>query len=169
MRFQRCSDNSFELTTESPDETFAAGRITGGRLCPGMLLLLRGPLGMGKTRFVQGIGDALGFHGVKSPTFIIMREYNGKTPFLHADLYRIEDRDEADSLGIEEYLDDGFAAAVEWAERWETPPSAKRIDIEFSGSGEERRLVFTMRGSEIQKEFAALADDIKSLAVTGEI
>ncbi len=168
MRFQRCSDSSFVLTTGSADETFAAGRITGGHLCPGMLLLLKGSLGMGKTKFVQGIGDALGLHGVKSPTFIIMREYNGNTPFLHADLYRIEDKNEADSLGIEEYLDDGFAAAVEWAERWETPPSEKRIDIEFSGSGDERLLVFTMNGCKIREEFTALADDLKSIALTEE-
>lgn len=169
MKFLSCSDSSFELITESPDETFAAGSVTGRHLCPGMLLLLKGSLGMGKTKFVQGIGDALGASGVKSPTFIIMREYKGKLPFLHADLYRIEDSEEVDCLGIEDYLDDGFAAAVEWAERWENPPSAGRIDIEFEGSGDERRLIFTLRGDETGKEFAAIAQDMRSIALTEEL
>ena len=83
------------------------------RSIPACLILLKGELGMGKTRFTQGIGRAVGYDRVKSPTFVIMNEYDAKVPFLHVDLYRLEDEDEIESLGIEEYLDDGFAAAVD--------------------------------------------------------
>ena len=106
MKFLSSCANSFSIISESADDTFLAGRALGESLYPGLLILLKGELGMGKTRFTQGIGRALGYDRVKSPTFVIMNEYDADVPFLHADLYRLEDEDEIESLGIEEYLDD---------------------------------------------------------------
>lgn len=168
MKFRRYSDNSFSAATSSPEETFSLGKTLGENICPGLLLLLKGTLGMGKTKFTQGIGAALGAFGVKSPTFVIMREYDVGAPFLHVDLYRIDDEAEIESLGIEEYLEEGFAAAVEWAEKWKNPPDECRIDVEFAGSGENRLLTFTLCGEEARGTFEALAENIEKGSQTEE-
>ena len=166
MKFLSSCANSFSIISESADDTFLAGRALGESLYPGLLILLKGELGMGKTRFTQGIGRALGYDRVKSPTFVIMNEYDADVPFLHADLYRLEDEDEIESLGIEEYLDDGFAAAVEWAERWRERPE-KRLEVELlpvPGDAEARTLVFEAFG----KREAELLAVIKEKLFPGE-
>lgn len=166
MKFLSSCGNSFSIISESPDDTFAAGRALGEALYPGLLILLKGELGMGKTRFTQGIGRAVGYDRVKSPTFVIMNEYDAEVPFLHADLYRLEDEGEIESLGIEEYLDDGFAAAVEWAERWRERPE-ERLEVEFlpvPGDAEARTLVFEAFG----KRESALLAEIKEKIFPGE-
>lgn len=166
MKFLSSCANSFSIISESADDTFLAGRTLGESLYPGLLILLKGELGMGKTRFTQGIGRALGYDRVKSPTFVIMNEYDADVPFLHADLYRLEDEDEIESLGIEEYLDDGFAAAVEWAERWRERPE-ERLEVELlpaPGDTEARTLVFEAFG----KREAELLAVIKEKLFPGE-
>lgn len=166
MKFLSSCANSFSIISESADDTFLAGRALGESLYPGLLVLLKGELGMGKTRFTQGIGRALGYDRVKSPTFVIMNEYDADVPFLHADLYRLEDEDEIESLGIEEYLDDGFSAAVEWAERWRERPE-ERLEVELlpvPGDAEARTLVFEAFG----KREAELLAVIKEKLFPGE-
>lgn len=162
MKFLSSCANSFSIISESPDDTFAAGRALGESLYPGLLILLKGELGMGKTRFTQGIGRALGYDRVKSPTFVIMNEYDADVPFLHADLYRLEDEDEIESLGIEEYLDDGFAAAVEWAERWRERPE-ERLEVELlpvPGDAEARTLVFEAFGKREAELLAVIREKL---------
>ena len=149
MKYLIFCDNSLTIVSESPKETFEAGRALGELLYPGLPIMLKGELGAGKTRFVQGIGNAIGYDRVKSPTFVIMNEYEANVPFLHVDLYRLENEDEIEALGIEEYLKDGFAAAVEWAERWrESPP--ERLEVEISrvdGEDDAREISFKAFGN----------------------
>ncbi|MEG1913063.1 MAG: tRNA (adenosine(37)-N6)-threonylcarbamoyltransferase complex ATPase subunit type 1 TsaE, partial [Cloacibacillus sp.] len=121
MKFHIHSDKTLRVATNCPQETYELGRRLGALAFPGLLVLLNGTLGVGKTKFTQGFGAALGYSRVKSPSFIIMSEYDGPLPMLHADLYRLERSYEAETLGIEEYLEDGFTALVEWAERWSKP------------------------------------------------
>lgn len=166
MKFLSSCANSFSIVSESPDETFLAGCALGESLYPGLLILLKGGLGMGKTRFTQGIGRAVGYDRVKSPTFVIMNEYDADVPFLHVDLYRLEGEGEIESLGIEEYLDDGFSAAVEWAEKWRGRPE-KRVEVEFlpvPDNAEARRLAFEAFG----KREAELLAEIKEKLFHGE-
>ena len=166
MKFLSSCANSFSIISESADDTFLAGRALGESLYPGLLILLKGELGMGKTRFTQGIGRAVGYDRVKSPTFVIMNEYDAKVPLLHVDLYRLEDEDEIESLGIDEYLDDGFAAAVEWAERWRERPE-ERLEVEFlpvPGDAEARTIVFEAFG----KREAELLVKMKDKILPGE-
>lgn len=143
MRFQRWSDSRAVLTTESAEETQELGAIAGCCAYPGLTVLLCGGLGMGKTQFTQGVGRALGFDRVKSPTFIIVSEHDGKLPLVHVDLYRLEESD-VDSLDLDEYIYDGSLLVVEWAERWRTPPD-DRWDVSFEApDGTEGPRVITV-------------------------
>ncbi len=108
-----------ELTwrSSSPDETEAFGRRIGSLLAPGDMVSLRGDLGSGKTVLVRGICAALGCaEDVKSPSFILVREYEGKFPVFHIDLYRLADAREWRTLGVDDRLEEGIAL-VEWGDR----------------------------------------------------
>ncbi|MCF0247614.1 MAG: tRNA (adenosine(37)-N6)-threonylcarbamoyltransferase complex ATPase subunit type 1 TsaE [Synergistes sp.] len=166
MKFLSFSEDSITIISENDSETFAAGQALGEAAFPGLLILLKGTLGMGKTRLTQGIGAALGISRVKSPTFIIMSEHNGKLPLLHADLYRLEDESEIDALGIEECLDDGFVGVVEWAERWGSVRESERIDVEFSPvseSDDARLLKITCLGESPRAAFQKFSKKIESM------
>ncbi|MDA0216809.1 MAG: tRNA (adenosine(37)-N6)-threonylcarbamoyltransferase complex ATPase subunit type 1 TsaE [Actinobacteria bacterium] len=80
---------------ESEDQMRQFGFLLGQELKAGDLLVLKGPLGAGKTTLTQGIGGALGITEITSPTFIIAREHAGPIPFIHVDLYRLLGSDTA--------------------------------------------------------------------------
>ena len=82
----------------------------------GEIILLNGDLGAGKTTFTKAFCKALGItENVTSPTFTFMREYHGKFPIYHFDMYRVTDEDELYELGLHEYLEseDGICL-IEW-------------------------------------------------------
>ncbi len=84
---------------------------------PGVVLL-EGEVGAGKTCFVRGMLDRLGWEGpVTSPTYALMQEYPTSPPLVHLDLYRLEDPEEIWELGVEEWLEQEAWIAVEWADR----------------------------------------------------
>jgi tRNA threonylcarbamoyladenosine biosynthesis protein TsaE len=111
-----------ELRSASVEETRRLGQLLGTLVQPGDVVLLEGNLGAGKTALAQGIGRGLGIaDAVNSPTFTILKEYAGRLPLYHFDLYRIDDPDELFSLGFEDYLDGEGVCVVEWAERAAEP------------------------------------------------
>jgi len=99
-----------------------AGEQFASLLSPGDTVLLSGPLGAGKTTFVQGVARGLGVtERVTSPTFTMVREHpchneRGVATLLHADLYRIESVDEAIDLALGELVEESAVALVEWGE-----------------------------------------------------
>ena len=101
-----------------PEDTRALGRALGESLAGPLCLSLEGDLGAGKTCFAQGAGDGLQVQeAVVSPTFVLVAEYEGRLPLLHADCYRLEPADAA-GIGLEEALETWPGLAlVEWAER----------------------------------------------------
>jgi tRNA threonylcarbamoyladenosine biosynthesis protein TsaE len=104
----------------SPDEatTRAIGAALAGVLGPGDVVGLNGDLGAGKTRLVQGAADALGAEGpVLSPTFMLVREYDGEPPVHHVDAYRLSGPLELEDLGLEDVLSADAVVFVEWADR----------------------------------------------------
>ena len=104
----------------SADETTtrAIGAALAGVLDPGDVVGLNGDLGAGKTRLVQGAADALGAQGpVLSPTFMLVREYDGDPPVHHVDAYRLSGPLELEDLGLEDVLSPDAVVFVEWADR----------------------------------------------------
>jgi len=129
-----------EVETASAEETEAEGERVGHALKAGDLLLLVGPLGAGKTTFVRGLARGAGsVDAVASPTFVLVRNYRGRIPLAHIDLYRLNRAPELRDLGLDELLDEG-AVVVEWGDRLEAP-GAKVVTIEPLG-GDRRRLRF---------------------------
>ena len=88
------------LETNSPQETFSAGRQLGEKAFPGQVITLTGDLGVGKTVFTQGLAKGLGIEEpVNSPTFTIVQVYDeGRLPLYHFDVYRIGDIEDGVSL-----------------------------------------------------------------------
>lgn len=111
------------MISHSPEETRAAGRHVAALVQKGDRILLTGPLGSGKTTFVQGLAEGLGVHGAAtSPSFVLVHEYvigNRQSILRHIDLYRLPDPAvDMEHVGLHELLDDREAITViEWAER----------------------------------------------------
>jgi len=121
----------------------AATEAFGARLAtlvePGDIVTLTGPLGAGKTSIARGLLAALGLAGeAPSPSFAIVQPYappEVRMPVLHVDLYRIEDPDEIEELGLDEALADSLLI-VEWPERapglW---PDALALSLTIESDG----------------------------------
>ena len=107
-----------KIITKTPEETFGLAKKIGQKLAQGCTIALDGDLGAGKTVFVQGLAAGIGIEKpILSPTFNIVRQYSGRLPFNHFDVYRIESSDELCEIGFFEYLRDGQVTVIEWAEK----------------------------------------------------
>jgi tRNA threonylcarbamoyladenosine biosynthesis protein TsaE len=106
--------------TRSASETVQIGKTIGNRLLPGDVVALVGELGAGKTQFIKGLAAGVGIGNVtyvSSPSFILIHEYPGETPFYHIDLFRLEREEEAQELGLEDYFQGRGITAIEWADK----------------------------------------------------
>ena len=125
---------------------FSLGQRLGAQLRAGDLILLNGPLGAGKTVLVQGIGAALGFNDVTSPTFVISRIHKGALSLIHVDAYRL-----LESGNAALYLDDldldtpreSAVTVIEWGGEESARLSDDRLEIDIDRSAEDR--VVTIR------------------------
>lgn len=106
------------IETATREETLALGVKIGEQALPGTIICVDGDLGAGKTVLAQGIAKGLGIsEQVVSPTFTILQEYrDGRIPFYHFDVYRIEDPDEMYEVGFEDYFYGDGICMIEWAE-----------------------------------------------------
>ena len=122
-----------EFHTKSPAETRAIAETFASSLRGGEVIALQGDIGVGKTVFTKGLAAGLGItSNVTSPTFNIVRQYNGRLPLYHFDVYRITDPDEMLEIGFEEYLYSGAVVVIEWPEliSYLIPQDAITITIE---------------------------------------
>ena len=114
-----CYHESMICTTYSEEETFALAARMAEHARPGQIYALDGDLGAGKTVFCRGFAEGLGVTElVNSPTFTIIQEYTtGRLPLTHFDVYRIEEIEELDEIGADEYFYGKGICLIEWAER----------------------------------------------------
>lgn len=131
---------AYEWTLSGVEETHRFAESLAAHLQPGDFLALEGDLGAGKTTFTQGLGRGLGVRQVvNSPTFTIIKEYQGRLPFYHMDVYRVED--DVDSLGLDDYFFGEGVCVVEWASLIEEVLPADRLTVYLRVAGEDRRLI----------------------------
>ncbi|AIF42398.1 tRNA (adenosine(37)-N6)-threonylcarbamoyltransferase complex ATPase subunit type 1 TsaE [Virgibacillus sp. SK37] len=107
-------------------------------LKPGDVITLEGDLGAGKTTFTKGLAEGLGVkRSVSSPTFTIIKEYEGELPLYHMDVYRLEYSDE--DIGFDEYFNGNGISVVEWASFIEDYLPFERLEINISYIDEQSR------------------------------
>ena len=122
-----------EYISHSPDDTIAFGKKVAEEVSSGDILCLEGDLGAGKTHFVKGLAAGLGISSgqVRSPTYTLINEYDGRLPLYHFDCYRMESPQEALEIGAEEYFYREGVSVIEWPGRIAPliPPEALWISI----------------------------------------
>ena len=125
----------------SAQEMFDLGKRLGAQLRSGDLILLNGPLGAGKTVLVQGMGAALGFTEVTSPTFVISRIHKGPLSLIHVDTYRLLESGKAalylDDLDLDSARESAVTV-IEWGGEESARLSDERLEIDIDRSDEER-------------------------------
>jgi tRNA threonylcarbamoyladenosine biosynthesis protein TsaE len=134
--------DSLTLTAATAAELQAIGERLGRLLAAGDVLALIGPLGAGKTTFVQGLARGLEVppdRHVASPTFALVNEHPGRVPLVHADLYRINDARELDELGLADAFDRA-AVAIEWLDRFPDAAPTERLEIEIAIARDDARV-----------------------------
>lgn len=103
-----------KYTTNSVNETIDLGERIGTAIKSGAVVSLTGDLGVGKTAFTKGLALGLGIEDtISSPTFTLMKEYEGRLDLKHIDAYRLEGVD-SDSLGLFDLMDDRTVIVIEW-------------------------------------------------------
>jgi tRNA threonylcarbamoyladenosine biosynthesis protein TsaE len=112
------TNSELPLTSHSVEQTQSLGRYLGELARAGDIFLLSGNLGSGKTSLTQGIAWGLDVKEYAfSPTFVLIREYHGRLPLYHVDLYRLESCEEIIDLALEEYFNASGVCVIEWAEK----------------------------------------------------
>lgn len=126
--------------TTSVAATRELAGVVAGLARPGDLLLLVGDLGAGKTAFTQGFAGALGIdEPITSPTFTLVRSYKGRLKLHHLDVYRLENVQEAEDLGLGELMEDGVTL-IEWGDTIAPALPADYLEIRFEyGEDDDER------------------------------
>ena len=139
-------------------ETTAIGAKVASYLKGGEVIYLKGELGTGKTTLVRGALNKLGFVGnVKSPTYTIVEPYSIDNHVVyHFDLYRLNDPEELESLGIRDYCDGQSICFFEWPEKGENLTPNADINLLLSYTKEGRNVELTAT-TEIGKSILATA------------
>jgi len=139
----------YKITTKSEAETVEIAQNIESEKFENMIITLSGDLGSGKTVFTKGFAHGLGIDDITSPTFNIIKEYDGELPLYHMDVYRLEGNIE--NLGIQEYFTKGGIVIIEWADMISEYLPEKRLDIKIKIVDENTRvLVFIPHGEEYQ-------------------
>jgi tRNA threonylcarbamoyladenosine biosynthesis protein TsaE len=157
------SRNPERWISRSPEDTREAARGLARALRGrGLVIALVGPLGAGKTAFVQGLAEGLGIGPapVASPTFVLASEYvaPGGLRLAHVDLYRIESAAELDAAGFRDLLAPEVVLAVEWADRFPEALPADRLELRIARApgdpGTQREILAVGLGSAADRVLA---------------
>ena len=129
----------YERTINSEQETEMLALQIADQLKPADVLTLEGDLGAGKTTFTKSVAKGLGItRNVNSPTFTILKQYEGRLPLNHLDVYRLEGTDE--DLGWDELFYGDAVSIIEWAHLIEEDLPPERLAIQIKRLGEDKRI-----------------------------
>ncbi len=145
------------MVVYSAQQTRELGKRLGELCFENCVITLSGDLGAGKTTLTQGLAQGLGIQGtISSPTFTILKIYQGRLPLYHFDAYRLEGSDE--DLGFEEMIDGDGVAVIEWPEFMsrEIPEEVLRITMRRVEE-DQRELLFTAVG----KSYETMLEELK--------
>ena len=142
---------SLEVVTCSSEETKKIASKLASLLSAGTLITLSGQLGAGKTTFTQGLALCLNIKKhVTSPTFTLLKIYNGDLPLYHIDAYRLEGIDQ--DLGFDEYIDGDGVCVIEWSNFIENILPEECLNIEFNIlENDDRKLTFKAKGERYER------------------
>lgn len=137
----RTTNTSWEIITGSVEHTQQVGEALGRALRAGDVVALHGELGSGKTTLIQGVARGLGRapETIKSPTFVLMREYSGEIPLVHIDGYRLSGAPSVAWLDVELLFAPSKITLIEWAERFEGVLPEDHLTIRLSHVSTNRR------------------------------
>jgi tRNA threonylcarbamoyladenosine biosynthesis protein TsaE len=141
---------SWSVISRSARQTMSWGRKLGKLVQGGEIIGLVGELGTGKTSFVRGFAAGAGVGKdawVRSPTFTLINEYQGRLPVYHIDLYRIGKSAEVDALNLREYLYSDGVSLIEWFDYLPAAEADEFLEIRMTHAGPTtRELAFAARG-----------------------
>lgn len=130
--------NSYNIHIDSLEETHAFAHRLAALVTPGDIITVEGQLGVGKTAFAKALAEGLGVkEHVTSPTFTIIKEYEGKIPFYHIDAYRLEGAEE--DMGFDEYFYGSGLTVIEWAQFIDEFLPKERLEIQMNYVNEHER------------------------------
>lgn len=156
--------NNLSIVTAAPRETRQVGEDLGRYLFFSSVVALMGGLGSGKTTLVQGMARGLEVSSpVKSPSFVLIREYAGRLPLFHFDLYRITQDKEISGLGYEEYFyQKRGVVVIEWADKIKGYLPSEYLGISMSiVDASSRKITFRPRGALYQEIVEKMRDHLK--------
>ena len=153
---------SWTVVAHSPRQTMSLGAKFGKLVQGGESIGLVGELGAGKTCFVRGFaaGAKVGKDAwVRSPTFTLINEYQGRLPVYHIDLYRVGKRDEIESLNLREYLYSDGVSLIEWFEYLPAGEVDNFLEVKIAHAGGAKRVItFTAHGERYERLIKTLED-----------
>ncbi|WML58059.1 tRNA (adenosine(37)-N6)-threonylcarbamoyltransferase complex ATPase subunit type 1 TsaE [Neobacillus sp. PS2-9] len=143
--------NQLEWKTTNSEETSTLAERLAQLLQPGDVIALEGDLGAGKTTFTKGLAKGLEVKKtVNSPTFTIIKEYKGRLPLYHMDVYRVADAFE--DLGFDEYFEGDGVTVVEWAHLIEEQLPQELLTIFlYREEEDQRKMVFVPKGNRYEQ------------------
>jgi len=131
-----------KIITHSPEETIDLGEQISKKLENGDFVALSGDLGAGKTMLVKGLAKGLGVEDymyVNSPSFVILKEYQGKKNLYHFDVYRLEEESFSQTLDYKKYFYGEGITVVEWADKIRNIIPDKYVNVKIEYIGLEER------------------------------
>jgi tRNA threonylcarbamoyladenosine biosynthesis protein TsaE len=131
---------TIEARISSPEAMEALGARIADALMPGGVIFFHGDLGAGKTTLIRGVLHGLGHRGaVKSPTYTLVEPYELKRfSVYHFDLYRLNDPEELEFIGVRDYLEGPGVCLIEWAERGAAVLRDPDVDVTIERAGDAR-------------------------------
>lgn len=144
--------------SENENSLIAYGQMFGNCLSAGHVIVLTGDLGAGKTTLTKGIAKGLGIDQmIKSPTYTIVREYEGRLPLYHLDVYRIGD--DPDSIDLDDFLFGNGVTVIEWGELLGEGLLEDYLEITITKQNDGRRLDVVAHGEHSRQLLEAISHE----------